>query len=230
MVTASIRAEDVTVPRIVGWLLVLGAILFWAGAVTPPYRQWMGVSTEEYLTIVGAHRRNWYVMHALFGAGAAVTVAALAGLAGVLRASGDRIWSGIGLTLFSVATVLWLMQAGFRVAVAPWAASELARGGQVPPVYPALHQWTSVLFAAFMIMGYLALAAYGAALLGTPILSRWAGWVALVFGLVAVPGFATVVFRPPLMLFVVPFVLGIAALRAGPSATAAVQVALGQGR
>ena len=38
-----------TIPRAVGWLLIAGAVVFWAGAVTPPYRQWMGVSVEEYL-------------------------------------------------------------------------------------------------------------------------------------------------------------------------------------
>jgi uncharacterized membrane protein YkvI len=77
-----------------------------------------------------------------------------------------------------------------------------------------------VLFAIFMITGYLALAANGAALLASRLLPRWAGSVALIFGLVAVPGLATVVFQPPLMLFVVPFVLGISVIRASSRALA----------
>jgi hypothetical protein len=203
-----------TSSRIVGGLLVLGALVFWAGAATPPYRQWMGVSTEEYLTIVGSHGLNWRAMHLLFAVGTMLTGAGLAGLTGLLRASGDRIWATIGLTLFSVAAVLWLVQVGFRVTLTPWASLELARNSQVPSIYPALNQWTGILFAAFMILGYLAHAAYGKAVLGTTALPRWAGWSALVFGIVAVPGLATVVFQPPLMLFVVPFTLGIAVLRA----------------
>jgi hypothetical protein len=205
-------------PRLVGWLLLIGALVFWAGAVTPPYRQWMGVSIEEYLTIVGAHHRNWYAMHALFAAGTLITVAGLAGLASTLRTAGDRGWSTIALALFSLAAVLWVVQVGFRVTVELWAAGELARDGRVPSMFPALQRWMGVLFAVFMITGYLALAANGAALLASRLLPRWAGWVALVFGLVAVPGFATVVFQPPLMLFVVPFVLGIAVLRASSRA------------
>jgi hypothetical protein len=67
-------------PLLVGWLLLIGALVFWAGAVTPPYRQWMGVSIEEYLTIVGGNHRNWYAMHALFAAGTLITFAGLAGL------------------------------------------------------------------------------------------------------------------------------------------------------
>lgn len=201
--------------RSVGCLLLLGALAFWAGAVTPPYRQWMGVSTEEYLTIVGANGRNWRAMHVLFAVGSVLTLAGLAGLSAVLRASGDRIWSTIGLAAFSVATALWLVQVGFRVTLEPWAALELGRSGQVPSIYPALRQWMGALFAAFMILGYLALSAYGAAILATQAVARWAGWVALIFGLVAVPGMASVVFQPPLMLFVVPFVLAIAVLRSG---------------
>jgi hypothetical protein len=203
------------IPRVVGWLLIAGALVFWAGAVTPPYRQWMGVSIEEYLSIVGANRRNWYAMHALFGTGAVLAAAGLAGLTSALRASGDRVWSAVALALFLVSVALWLIQVGFRVTISPWAAAELARDGRVPSIYPPLQQWMGVLFGAFMIMGYFALAAYGAAALGTSVLPRWAGWVAVVFGLAAVPGFATVVFQPPLMLFVVPFVLGIAVVRAG---------------
>jgi hypothetical protein len=204
-----------SVPRIVGWLLLLGAVVFWAGAFTPPYRQWMGVPIEEYLSIVGAHRRNWFAMHVLFGLGTVITVAGLAGLSIALRASGDRFWATVAIALFSLAAVLWLVQVAFRVSVEPWAAGELARDGRVPAIFPALQRWMGALFAVFMLTGYLALAAFGAALLASPTLPRWAGWVALVFGLVAVPGFATVVFQPPLMLFVVPFVLGIAVLRAG---------------
>jgi len=202
------------IPRVVGWLLIAGAVVFWAGAVTPPYRQWMGVSIEEYLTIVGTNLRNWYTMHALFGAGAILAAAGLAGLTSVLRAAGDRTWSAVALTLFSIGVALWLVQVAFRVTIAPWAANELAREGHVPSIYPALQRWMGVLFGAFMIMGYLGLASYGAAVLQTALLPRWAGWVAVVFGILAVPGFATVVFQPPLMLFVVPFVLGVAVLRA----------------
>jgi hypothetical protein len=200
-------------PRIVGWLLVLGAVVFWIGAITPPYRQWMGVPTDEYLSIVGANRRNWYAMHALFGLGTVITLAGLGALHGALRAAGDRIWSTIAVSLFSIGVALWLVQVSFRVTVEPWAAAELARDGQVPSIFPALQRWMGVLFAVCMISGYLALVGYGIAILSGPFRPRWAGWFALVFGLVAVPGFATVVFQPPLMLFVVPFVLGIAVLR-----------------
>jgi hypothetical protein len=201
-------------PRGLGWLLVAGAIVFWAGAVTPPYRQWMGVPIEEYLTIVGANRPTWYLMHVLFAVGTVLTLAGLSGLGGVLRSSGDRIWSTTAATLFSVAATLWLVQIGYRLSVTPWASSELSQSGQVPLVYVAMQKWMGFLFAAFMLMAYVAVAAYGVALLKTPLVARWAAWTAMGFGLLGVPGLATPLFQPPLMVFVAPFLIGVAILRA----------------
>jgi len=73
-----------------------------------------------------------------------------------------------------------------------------------------------VLFGSDMVLGYLAAAAYGLAFLAAPGLPRWAGWTAFCVGVVAVPGMITPLFQPPLMLEVVPFVLGIAIVRAPP--------------
>jgi hypothetical protein len=203
-------------PRVVGWLLIAGAVVFWIGALTPPYRQWMGVSLEEYLNIVGANGRNWQVMHALFGAGTLLTLIGLSGLTARLHGTGGGTWAAIGLTLFAVSAVLWFVQLGFRVAVTPWASSELAGTGHMPDEYVSMHRWMGVLFGSDMVLGYLAAAAYGLAFLAAPGLPRWAGWTAFCVGVVAVPGMITPLFQPPLMLEVVPFVLGIAIVRAPP--------------
>jgi hypothetical protein len=197
-----------------GWLLVGGAVVFWIGAVTPPYRQWMGVPVEEYLTIVENHRPNWYAIHGLFAVGTVLTMLGLAGLGGVLRSAGAPLWWSMAGTLFSIAATLWLVHLGYRLSVTPWAASEFAQSGRVPAVYLAINQWMGILFGAFMVLGYLALGGYGVALLKVNTIARWAGWTALSFGVLGVPGLVTPVFRPPLMIFVAPFVIGIAILRA----------------
>src|SRR5262249_35915042 len=130
---------DSSVPRGWGWLLVSGAVVFWIGAVTPPYRQWMGVSVEEYLTIVGTHRANWYAMHGCFALGTVLTMLGLAGLGDGLRISSVRPWPTIACVLFQTAATLWLVQIAFRVSVPLWAFSELRQTGHVPSVYLALH-------------------------------------------------------------------------------------------
>jgi hypothetical protein len=204
------------IPRALGWVLIAGSIVFWIGAVTPPYRQWMGVSLHEYLSIVGANGRNWQVMHGLFGVGTLLTLIGLSGLTARLGGTPGSTWASIGITLFAVSALLWFVQLGFRVAVTPWASAELTASGRLPREYVALHRWMGVLFGAHMLFGYLAEAAYGLAILGGSAMARWAGWTALCFGLAAVPGMVTPVFQPPLMLQVVPFILGIAVLRAAP--------------
>jgi hypothetical protein len=195
-------------------MLVAGSVVFWAGAVTPPYRQWMGVPIEEYLAIVGAHTIAWRVMHGLFALGAVITLAGASGLTGALGSAGERVWAAAPLGPLVAATALWLVQVGFRLSVTPWASDELARTGRVPVGYVAAHQWMGVLFAIQMATSYLALAAYGVALLKTSLLPRWVGWTAFGFGALAIPGMATPVFQPPLMVYVVPFIIGVTLIRA----------------
>jgi hypothetical protein len=201
------------IPRSIGTILVFGAVFFWIGACTPPYRQWTGVPMDEYLRIVGEHRLGWYTIHAFFVVGTTLTLAGLACLAVTLNARSESIKPTLGLVLFSLAAVLWLIQVGFRVSVTVWASSELARTSQVPSVYLGLHQWMSVLFGAFMAMSYASLATYGWALLDVPSVARWAKGVMLVFGVLGIPGLATLVFQPPLMVFVAPFLLGVSVVR-----------------
>jgi RNA polymerase sigma-70 factor (ECF subfamily) len=60
-------AENVlagSLPRAVAWVLIIGAVVFWIGAGTPPYKQWMGPPIEEYLTIIGTHRQSWTFINA----------------------------------------------------------------------------------------------------------------------------------------------------------------------
>ena len=202
------------IPRSAGWLLTLGAIVFWLGAVTPPYRQWTGVPLDEYLRIVAAHRLNWYVMHGLFAAGTVITLAGLAGVHAALSVARTQIWSGVGSTLWLTAAALWLVCIAHRVTMTVWAAESSAGTGAILSVYAAVHSWMSLLFGAHMLLSYLALAAFGIALHQTASLPRWVAHVVLAFGFLGVPGLATPLFQPPLMVFVAPFLVSVAILRA----------------
>jgi hypothetical protein len=197
-----------------GWLLIVGALLFWAGAVTPPYRQWMGVSSSEYLIIIGSHLLNWRVIHGLFLLGSVLTVAGLASLCSQVGPVGSKGWAAIAITLLVMGMTLWVVHIGYRLSVTTWAANELSQTGQVPALFEVSHRWMGILFALFMALTYLAIASSGMALLATAGGPRRLGWFAVVFGLIAVPGLVTPVFQPPLMLFIVPFCMGLAIVRA----------------
>lgn len=194
--------------RVTGVLLVVGALVFWVGAATPPYRQWMGVSTEEYLAIVGASRANWLFMHGCFALGAVLSAAGFAAIAGSAR---HALASGASAA-FSIATALWLVQVGYRVSIVPRAAEELARTGIVPNGYEASSAWMSILFGAHMLVSYAAIAGLGLALRAEALVPPWIAWTAIMLGTLAIPGFATPVFQPPLMLYVAPALVGAAIL------------------
>lgn len=49
-----------------------------------------------------------------------------------------------------------------------------ARSGPVPVLFEPLHRWLGVLFFLYMVLAYLATAAYGGALLQTAALPGWA--------------------------------------------------------
>lgn len=199
----------VSLGRVVGWTLVVSSVIFWIGAFTPPWKQWMGPPLEEYLTIIGTHRKNWLFINGCFALSCVLTVPALGGLAAQLRSRGDPGWSIVGLSLFAVGAALWLVHLGHRLTITPWAASELMESGVVPPGYAAGKMWMGLLFSAYMVMAYIALSAFGAAILSTDLLPRWVGWTAVIFGLVALPGLLTPLFQPPLMVHVVPFIIGL---------------------
>jgi hypothetical protein len=203
-----------SLPRAVAWVLIIGAVVFWIGAGTPPYKQWMGPPVGEYLTIIGTHPKNWMFINGSFALACVLSVPALAGLTAMLRSAGDRGWSAMAFAVFAVGAALWLVHLGHRLAVTPWAAEEFLRTGAVPTGFEATKRWMGLLFVAYMAMAYLAMSLYGMAILETRLLPRWAGLMAAVFGLVAIPGMATPVFQPPLMVHVVPFAIGVAILRA----------------
>jgi hypothetical protein len=208
--------SPLVVPRGIGIVLVLGALVSLIGAVTPPYRQWMASSPEEFLRLVAVHP-GWTFLHAAMGIGAIVTAIGLLSLAGVLVSRG-RGWLALAAgVVFAIAAALWIVEIGFRLSVVPWGARELVRTGAIPDLYPVLRDWSGIVFGAHMALSYLALSGLGVALLGTPSsIPRWAGWTAAIYGAVAVPGLLTPAFQAPIMIYLVPFLLGVLVVRGAP--------------
>ena len=94
-----------------------------------------------------------------------------------------------------------------------WAAREFARTGAPPPWFEPWSTWAGLLFGIYSVLAYLAIMAYGAALLQTGLLARWIGWTCLVFGLLAAP-----LVGPPLFIHVMPWFVGILLLKQGTPA------------
>ena len=200
--------------RAAALLLVGGWVVFWAGAFTPPWRWWYGIPVREYLEMVAAHRIVWLWIAASFTLGVLLTLAGLVVLGAVLRTAGDRVWSELGQAAFLLGSVLWLASIAFRATATVAAANETISSGTVPPWFVPMRTWSGVIFAIYMVLAYLAIAAYGKALLDTALVPRWLGWAHIFFGLLGAVGFVArvPVFDPPLMVHLVPGILGVALL------------------
>jgi hypothetical protein len=110
-------------------LLIGGWVIFWAGAMTPPWDWWYPIPAAEYLQLIEAHRWIWLWIAASFAVGVLLTLAGLVVLGTVLRAHGDGLWSDLGQTAFVFGSVLWVATILFRATATISAATEVAAVG-----------------------------------------------------------------------------------------------------
>lgn len=174
--------------RLTGVLLVLSFISFAIGAAIPTVGEKgnAGIYTlplREQLLTVADIATAWRWANIFMGASAVLLLAELTMLTTILEGAGERVLSRLGLVGLLLAAVLWVIFSAFRAVVTVRASAEMAAAGTVPTYYEALAQWGFALFYAFAVIGFLALAAYGGALLQVSLLPAWAGWATLIFSI-----------------------------------------------
>lgn len=187
-----------------GALLIAGSTLVWLGAVT-----WPGGS----LAAISARPAGHTTTAVLFLLGALCTLAGFVGLRTMLR-EGDDWLSRLGLAGFQFGAALWAIHLVFRVTV----VLPVAEGMETapPPWFPPLRMWAGGLYAIYMVLAYLAVAAFGGALAKTQWIGKGWGRAFLVFGLLAAVTFASPaggLFRPPLMVHVPLYAMGVLLMR-----------------
>jgi hypothetical protein len=204
-------------------LLLAGTTSFWAGAFSPPYRWWFGIPAAEFLALVASHRTTWLAIAVAFAFGVLLTLAGLTTLTTVLRAHGERLWSDLAQVGYLCGSVLWLASLAFRATATVAAADQMVAGGLVPSWFQPLQSWAGGLFAVYMVLAYLSLAAYGQALLRSGLLPRWLGRTHVLFGLAGAAGFVAQIrlFSPPLLIHLLPGLLGVVVLLRVPRTSAA---------
>ncbi len=195
--------------RITGWLLVIGAVIFWIGAFSPPYKQWT-VPLYEYLQIVGSHRWSWYWIHFCFLSATILSYGGIRLLVLSIQSGQATLLMELSLAGYTIATILWIISIVFRVTVDYEAGVLLNRSGTAPEWITPLHHWSGFMFAIFMILGYASQAMIGKALLTTTLVPSWVANISFYFGLAGVVGYIVrfPLFDPPLMMHVIPFLIG----------------------
>jgi hypothetical protein len=186
-----------------GALLIAGSTLVWLGAVT-----WPGGT----LAAISARPAGHTTTAVLFLLGALCTLAGFVGLRAMLR-EGDEWLSRLGLAGFQFGAALWAIHLVFRVTVVLPVAEAM---GTAPPWFAPLRTWAGGLYAIYMVLAYLAIAAFGGALAKTQWIGKGWGRAFVGFGLVAAVTFASPAggpFRPPLMVQVPLYAMGVLLLR-----------------
>ncbi len=204
------RSTTVDSIRSTSALLILGPTMVFLGAIT-----WPGDALARVGQLPAEHTNT----AALFTAGSLVTLAGFTGLRAALRAAGDDWLSRLGLMSLQLGTGLWMIHLLFRITVTRPIAEQMAT--PPPPWFDLVRNWSGGMYAVYMMLAYLATAAFGAALGKT----RWIGaaWGRglVVFGLVGAAGFLIPgPFRPPLVVQLPVYAIGILLLRKLAAGTA----------
>lgn len=188
--------------RATGALLLAGPTLVLLGAITWPGGDLTGIAARP-----GGH----VATAGLFLLGSFVTLAGFVGLRAVLGAAGDDWLSRLGLVGLEVGTAMWAIHLLMRIAV----VLPVARAAAVPPPwFDPVVNLSGGLYAVYMVLAYLATAAYGGALARAGWVSTGWGRGLVGFGLVAAVGFAIPgPFRPPLVVQLPVYAMGILVLR-----------------
>jgi hypothetical protein len=211
--TGDSRTESSPI-RLTSALFIVGSIILWLGAAT-----WPGPTLRG----IAAHRADHLFTSGTFLLGTLLTLAGLTILRSVLRVGGDQVLSQLGLISFLFGAICWSIHLAFRVTVTLPVAQEAASSG-VPAWFGPLLSWSGAMYAIYMVLAYLAMAAYGAAMQKTGWVGKGWGRTLTVLGLVAAAGFLgrLVIFDPPAALQIMPYAIGMLLLRkvAGEKPTA----------
>ena len=196
--------------RLGGVLLIFGAAFVWPGAVS-----FVGMDLQG----IAAHREDHLFTVGGFLVGSLVSLAGFTALRAQLRESGDVLFSQLGLLALVIGTMCWILHLAFRATVMLVAAQESA--ATAPTWYQALRLWAGAMYAAYMVLAYLSIAFFGAAMQKT----RWAGkgWgrTFVAFGLISAATFVARVGGDfPLMVQFMPYAMGMILLRRASVATA----------
>jgi hypothetical protein len=202
--------------RVAGVLLVSSALIPIGGglvlALATGYRPVIGGSQQDLERIasqVTTHR--WALSFWVVGYFAALLGFGI--LTSQLQESGGRTIASLALAGYVITFIFVALEATFHMSVTIWAALETIRDSAVPNFYEPFRQWLSVYGQyIYSIIGLLAIAGYGWALLRTGLIPDWVGWLSIGWSGLWIVAFLALRTTLPGTLLIMPLVIGIALL------------------
>jgi hypothetical protein len=125
-----------------------------------------------------------------------------------LRQRGERLYSLIGSLAISLGAILLVLEIAFRVSAAAWAQEAVASASSLD-FFVRISEWLKVTFFAYSALTLVALAAFGASILRSNWIPRWAGWVSIGYVFLAVAYLAIAADIPPLTHYIIFLLFGV---------------------
>jgi hypothetical protein len=203
-----------TIITTTGIALILSTLIYHAGLAIlfarVRFGEVLNLPRRDKLLIIARHTVAYRWGCRLVLAGWIVAASGYVMLAVSLREAGDGAISTLAATLFLIAIAAAVVFWAFHVSPTIWAATETALTSVMPQPYEILQVSAEASLRVYIFLGLLATAGFGWALLQTPVLSEWVGWLAVAWGLL----WAGVTLMSsegiPLLPMVMPAVIGIA--------------------
>ena len=173
-----------------------------------------GSERDRKLEHIAGHRREWAWMHAAWIPLLAVVTAGFVAFALLLAVAGENALAGIGLGLFLVGVLGWVVGVFLQASSGHVAARIRSETGVAPawlePVWAAIG-WAEVSYVALAQGAYVV---WGSAMVDSGFPAARAGWAAIVLGAASLVGIALAPRQLtfPELPLLVPIVVGVALL------------------
>jgi hypothetical protein len=198
---------------ITGIALILSMLIYHGGLAVlfarAQFGEILNLSRNEKLPIIARHPAAYLLGCRIVLIGWIVAVVSYVLLTTLLRDAGDATISTLALVLFLIGIASAIGFWALHVPVTLLAAEETTRTTQVPEYYESLERASDSFMGVYILLGLLATAGFGWALLQTGFLPGWVGWVTLGWGLLWTLAFLKTSNGIPLLPMVMPVVIGI---------------------
>jgi hypothetical protein len=203
-----------SIVAVTGSALILSTLIYHSGLAIlfgrAEFAAVLNRPRQEKLLIIARHTGPYRWGCRLVLAGWIVAASGYVLLAVSLHEAGDGAISTLAATVFLIAIAAAIVFWAFHVSPTIWAAAETARTSVVPQHYEILEVSAEASLRVYVVLGLLATAGFGWALLQTGMLPSWVGWLAVAWGLL----WSGVTLRGaegiPLLPMVIPAVIGVA--------------------
>ena len=199
-----------------GIALILSTLIYHSGLAylfaRAEFGEWLKLPRREKLLIIVKHPDEYRWGFRIIFVGWVVAALGYVMLAVLLRDAGDPIISTLAAMLFLIGIASAFVFWSLSVTVNVLAAEETARTSNVPAYYEILQLSAESSLGIYQLLGLLATAGFGWAVLQTGMLPSWVGWMTLGFGVFWAGVFLKTSEAIPLLPMVMQVVIGVSLL------------------